>query len=338
MKTTNASVGSLERFIPNPKAKLLDQVREVIRFKHYSIRTEQAYIQWIKRFIFFHHKRHPREMGSGEIQAFLTHLAAQQKVAASTQNQALNALVFLYHKVLNVQPGEFGEFERAKRPVKLPVVLTKEETQRLLAAMKPGTLSLMARLIYGTGMRLMECLRLRVQDVDFERNQIAVRDGKGGKDRVTMLPQAVKEELRQHQQRVKILHETDLKEGFGKVYLPYALDRKYPNAERQWGWQYIFPSSKRSTDPRSGQLRRHHTKELCLQRAIKEAVRLAAITKPASCHSLRHSFATHLLARGADLRALQELLGHASLSSTQIYTAVDAARLLDVYRHAHPRA
>jgi len=322
LKTTNASVGSLERFIPNPKAKLLDQVREVIRFKHYSIRTEQAYIQWIKRFIFFHHKRHPREMGEEEIQTFLTHLAAQQKVAASTQNQALNALVFLYRKVLNMEPGGFGEFERVKRPAKLPVVLTKEETQRLLAAMKPGTLSLMARLIYGTGMRLMECLRLRVQDVDFERNQIAVRDGKGGKDRVTMLPQAVKEELRQHQQRVKILHETDLKDGFGNVYLPYALDRKYPNAERQWGWQYVFPSSKRSTDPRSGQLRRHHTKELCLQRAIKEAVRVAAITKPASCHSLRHSFATHLLEAGYDIRTVQELLGHESVETTQIYTHV----------------
>jgi integron integrase len=322
LKTANPSVYSLEKFLPNPKAKLLDQVREVIRFKHYSIRTEQAYIHWIKRFIFFHQKRHPREMGAGEIRAFLTHLAAQQNVAASTQNQALNALVFLYRKVLNLQPGEFGEFERAKRPAKLPVVLTKEETQRLLAAMKPGTLSLMARLIYGTGMRLMECLRLRIQDIDFERNQIAVRDGKGGKDRITMLPQALKEELRQHQQRVKLLHETDLKEGFGKVYLPYALDGKYPNAERQWGWQYVFPSSKRSTDPRSGQLRRHHTKELCLQRAIKEAVRLAAITKPASCHSLRHSFATHLLEAGYDIRTVQELLGHESVETTQIYTHV----------------
>jgi integron integrase len=214
------------------------------------------------------------------------------------------------------------EFERAKRPAKLPVVLSKEETHRLLAAMKPGTLSLMARLIYGTGMRLMECLRLRVQDIDFERNQIAVRNGKGAKDRVTMLPQAVKEELRQHQQRVKLLHETDLKDGFGNVYLPYALDRKYPNAERQWGWQYVFPSSKRSTDPRSGQLRRHHTKELCLQRAIKEAVRIAAITKPASCHSLRHSFATHLLEAGYDIRTVQELLGHESVETTQIYTHV----------------
>ena len=322
MKTANTSLQPLEGFIPNPKAKLLDQVRAVIRLKHYSIRTEQAYVQWTKQFIFFHQKRHPREMGASEIQAFLTHLAVQKNVAASTQNQALNALVFLYREVLKMQPGEFGEFERAKRPAKIPVVLTKEETQRLLAGMKPGTLSLMARLLYGAGMRLMECLRLRIQDIDFEKNQIFIRDGKGQKDRVTMLPHSVKEELRHHQQRVKLLHETDLKEGFGRVYLPYALARKYPNADRQSGWQYVFPSSKRSVDPRSGEIRRHHTKEVTLQRAIKEAVRMAGIIKPASCHTFRHSFATHLLEGGYDIRTVQELLGHESVETTQIYTHV----------------
>lgn len=297
-------------------------MREVIRFKHYSIRTEHAYVQWIKAFILFHQKRHPREMGAAEIRAFLTHLAVERNVAASTQNQALNARVFLYREVLRVEPGDLGLFERAKRPAKLPVVLTRNECRRILSAIKPGTLSLMARLLYGTGMRLMECLRLRVKDVDFEMNQIVIREGKGAKDRVTVLPESLKEELRLHLDRVRLLHASDLQEGFGEVFLPCALERKYPQAGREWNWQYVFPSAKRSIDPRSEKVRRHHLKEVCLQRAIKEAVRLAGIHKPASCHTLRHSFATHLLEAGYDIRTVQELLGHESVETTQIYTHV----------------
>jgi integron integrase len=307
--------------VPNPKARLLDQVREVIRVKHYSIRTEEAYVQWIKRFIFFHGKRHPREMGAGEIEAFLTDLAVQRKVAAATQNQALNALLFLYREVLHVELGEFSAV-RAKRPDRLPVVLTKAETAKLLAAMKPGTIGLMARLLYGTGMRLMECIRLRVKDLLFEENQIVVRDGKGSKDRVTMLPASVKVELEAHLERVKLLHQSDLAAGGGEVYLPYALARKYPQAPKEWGWQYVFPALSLSRDPRTGKVQRHHASETSLQRAVKEAVRLAGIVKPASCHSLRHSFATRLLESGYDIRTVQELLGHKDVATTQIYTHV----------------
>ena len=307
--------------VPNPKARLLDQVRDVIRVKHYSIRTEEAYVQWIKRFIFFHGKRHPREMGPREIEAFLTDLAVRGNVAASTQNQALNAVVFLYKEVLHIELGEFSAV-RAKRPERLPVVLTKAEAAKLLAAMKPGTIGLMVRLLYGTGMRLMECVRLRVKDVLFEENQIVVRDGKGAKDRVTMLPSSVKAELETHLERVKLLHQSDLKTGGGEVYLPDALARKYPQAAREWGWQYVFPAVQLSRDPRSGRMRRHHASETSLQRALKEAVRLAGITKPASCHSLRHSFATRLLESGYDIRTVQELLGHKDVSTTQIYTHV----------------
>jgi len=306
---------------PNPRARLLDQVREVIRVKHYSIRTEEAYVQWIKRFIFFHGKRHPREMGEAEIEAFLTDLAVERKVSASTQNQALNALVFLYEEVLHLELGEFSAV-RAKRPDRLPVVLTKAETTRLLAAIKPGTNALMARLLYGTGMRLMECVRLRVKDVLFEENQIVVRDGKGAKDRVTMLPSSVKAELEGHLARVKLLHGSDLRSGAGEVYLPYALERKYPQAPREWAWQYVFPAMRLSRDPRSGKIRRHHASETALQRVVKEAVRLAGIVKPASCHTLRHSFATRLLEDGYDIRTVQELLGHKDVSTTMIYTHV----------------
>jgi len=249
--------------VPNPKARLLDQVRDVIRVKHYSIRTEEAYVQWIKRFIFFHGKRHPREMGPREIEAFLTDLAVRAKVAASTQNQALNALVFLYKEVLHIELGEFSAV-RAKRPERLPVVLTKAEAAKLLAAMKPGTIGLMVRLLYGTGMRLMECVRLRVKDVLFEENQIVVRDGKGAKDRVTMLPSSVKAELETHLERVQLLHQSDLKTGGGEVYLPDALARKYPQAAREWGWQYVFPAVQLSRDPRSGRMRRHHASETSL--------------------------------------------------------------------------
>ena len=309
-------------FIPNPKIKLLDQVREVIRFRHLSIRTEEAYVHWIRRFIFFHQKRHPKDMGAPEIEAFLTHLAVARNVAASTQNQALNALVFLYRHVLRFDPGQFGPIERAKRPVKLPVVLSRDEVKRLLVALPHGTLALMTRLLYGTGMRLMECLRLRVKDVDFDLNQIVVRDGKGAKDRVTLLPATLSDPLKEHLGRVKLLHETDLAAGFGRVYLPFALARKYPNADREWGWQYVFPAAKISTDPRTGAVRRHHASEQALQRAVRPAARLAGIHKPCSCHSLRHSFATHLLEAGYDIRTVQELLGHESVETTQIYTHV----------------
>ncbi len=321
MEKAKAARVLIPRVVPNPKARLLDQVREVIRVKHYSIRTEEAYVQWIKRFIFFHGKRHPREMGAAEIESFLTDLAVQRKVSASTQNQALNALVFLYKEVLDIDLGEFAAV-RAKRPNRLPVVLTKAETAKLLAAMKPGTIGLMARLLYGTGMRLMECVRLRVKDVLFEENQILVRDGKGAKDRVTMLPASVKAELETHLERVKLLHQSDLAAGAGEVYLPYALARKYPQAAREWGWQYVFPALNLSRDPRSGKTRRHHASETSLQRAVKEAVRLAGIVKPASCHSLRHSFATRLLESGYHIRTVQELLGHKDLATTQIYTHV----------------
>jgi integron integrase len=261
-------------------------------------------------------------MGASEIRTFLTHLAVNRNVAASTQNQALNALVFLYKAVLRIEPGDFGPIERAKRPVRLPVVLTREEVNRLLNAVPAGTIALMVRLLYGTGMRLMECLRLRVKDIDFGRNQMMVRDGKGAKDRVTLLPEAVKSGLEQHLERVKTLHQRDLEQGYGEVYLPYALARKYPNAGKEWSWQYVFPANKRSIDPRTGGIRRHHAGEQTLQRAVKQALRWAGIAKPASCHSLRHSFATHLLEAGYDIRTVQELLGHQSVETTQIYTHV----------------
>src|SRR5438876_4206967 len=260
MADAKAAGFSSDGVVPNPKARLLDQVREVLRLKHYSIRTEEAYVQWIKRFIFFHGKRHPREMGAREIEMFLTDLAVRGKVAASTQNQALNALVFLYKEVLHIEPGEFSAV-RAKRPERLPVVLTKAEASKLLAAMKPGTIGLMVRLLYGTGMRLMECVRLRVKDLLFEENQILVRDGKGFKDRVTLLPAKVKAELAAHLERVRLLHQSDLAAGAGEVYLPYALARKYPQAAREWGWQYVFPAIHLSQDPRSGKMRRHHASD-----------------------------------------------------------------------------
>ena len=323
MENAKAETAVRAAVIPNPKAKLLDQVREVIRVKHYSLRTEETYVQWIKRFIFFHGKRHPREMGAVEIERFLTDLAVRGKVAASTQNQAVNALVFLYQQVLHLDAGEFSAV-RAKRPSRLPVVLTEGEVRRVLLAVKPGTISLMVRLLYGTGMRLMECVRLRVKDIGLEQNQIVVRDGKGFKDRVTMLPISLKPELAQHLDRVRLLYEQDLAAGGGEVYLPYALERKYPNAPKEWGWQYVFPAARPSEDPRTGRRRRHHANETSLQRAVKEALRAAGITKPASCHSLRHSFATHLLEKGYDIRTVQELLGHASVETTQIYTHVMA--------------
>jgi len=301
----------------HPK-KLLDQVRDAIRLKHYSIRTEEAYVNWVKRYIYFHGLRHPAEMGAAEVEAFLTHLAVKENVAASTQNQALSALLFLYRQVLHQELGPVDAL-RAKRPKRLPTVLTKEEALRLIGCLS-GTHQLMAKLIYGSGIRLMECLRLRVNDLEFERRAIIVRDGKGAQDRVTVLPDSLIPLLQEHLQRVKALHQQDLARGFGSVYLPDALARKYPNADREWGWQYVFPASSLSPDPRSGVVRRHHLHESSLQKAIKEAARLAGIVKPVGPHTLRHCFATHLLEAHYDIRTVQELLGHKDVKTTTIYT------------------
>jgi integron integrase len=301
--------------------RLLDQVRGKIRLKHYSIRTEQAYVDWIKRFVLHFDKRHPSEMGGREVEAFLTHLAVHGKVAAATQNQAKSALLFLYREVLEQDLPWLENVEKAKAPKRLPVVLTQTEVQSVLARLT-GTHWLVAGLLYGAGLRIMEALRLRVKDVEFSRGEILVREGKGFKDRVTMLPAAVAEPLKAHLIQVRDLHERDVAEGFGEVYLPYALDRKYPNAGREWGWQYVFPSKNRSVDPRSGGVRRHHVQDQAIQRAIRQAVRDAGIAKPATPHTLRHSFATHLLEAGYDIRTVQELLGHSDVSTTMIYTHV----------------
>jgi integron integrase len=301
--------------------KLLDQVRDAVRVRHYSIRTEEAYIRWIRQYILFCHKRHPSELGAGEVSAFLSYLAVRRNVAASTQNQALSALLFLYREVLDQPIDWVDDVERAKRPKRLPVVFTKAEVQAVLAQLI-GDKWLMASLLYGSGLRLMECVRMRVKDVDFAGSQITVREGKGDKDRVTMLPPSLVEPLRRQLERAEALHRRDLREGFGQVYLPYALARKYPNAEREWGWQYVFPASKRSVDPRLGREQRHHIAETSLQKAVKTAIRAAGINKPGSCHTLRHSFATHLLEAGYDIRTIQELLGHADVATTMIYTHV----------------
>jgi integron integrase len=304
-----------------PKVRLLDSVRDTIRRKHYSLRTESTYIDWIKRYILFHRKRHPAEMGAPEMEQFLNYLAVQKKVAASTQNQALSALVFLYREVLRKDFEWMENLERAKKPARLPVVLTEIEVHKVLAHLD-GQLWLMASLLYGAGLRLMECVRMRVKDIDFEYRQIAVRDGKGNKDRVTMLPEASLEPLKHHLEKVRSLHQQDLDDGCGEVYLPFALERKYKDAGKQWGWQYVFPAVNRSIDPRAGKKRRHHIDEKTLQRAVKNAVRRAQLTKPATCHTFRHSFATHLLQRGQDIRTVQELLGHKDVSTTMIYTHV----------------
>jgi len=301
--------------------KLLEQVREVIRVRHYSLRTEETYLRWTKRFILFHGKRHPREMGVQEVQQFLSHLAVEGRVAASTQSQALSALLFLYQQVLKQDIGSIDEVVRAKQPHRVPVVLTQDEVRTVLRHLS-GTPWIMATLLYGAGLRLMECLRLRVKDIDFPSNHIVVRDGKGHKDRVTMLPQNVKAPVQRHLHDVQKLHEQDLQTGAGHVYLPYALERKYPNASHEWVWQYVFPATQPSRDPRTGIVRRHHVHRLVLQRAVQGAVRQAEIPKAASCHTLRHSFATHLLEAGYDIRTVQELLGHKDVSTTMIYTHV----------------
>ncbi len=305
-----------------PKPRLLDQVREAVRARHYSCRTEKAYIHWIKRYIFFHGKRHPAELGASEVTAFLTSLAVHDKVAASTQNQALSALLFLYREVLSVElPWLADIIIRAKRPQHLPVVLTRDEVRAVLQRLD-GAPRLMALLLYGAGLRLLECCRLRVKDVDFATNQIVIRHGKGGKDRVTMLPAAVKAALIAHLERARKQHQADLRHGAGWVELPSALTRKYPNAGRDWGWQWVFPATRMYVDRLTAQRRRHHIHESVLQRAVKDAVRGAGIANPATCHTFRHSFATHLLEESHDICTVQELLGHSDVSTTMIYTHV----------------
>jgi len=307
---------------PKPTGKkLLDVVRDTIRRKHYSIRTEEAYVNWIRRFILFHGKRHPKDMGAAEVEAFLTHLATEGHVSASTQNQAFSALLFLYREVLHRELDAPVHALRAKESRHIPAVLTREEVRQVIAQLS-GVYQLQARLLYGSGLRLLECLRLRVKDIDFQRRAITVRDTKGNEDRITMLPDSVIEPLKEHLQRVKRLHEEDLAKGYGSVYLPDALDRKYPNASREWIWQYVFPSDRLSTDPRSGVVRRHHLDESGLQKAVRAAARAAGINKRVTCHTFRHCFATHLLENGYDIRTVQELLGHKNVKTTMIYTHV----------------
>lgn len=303
------------------KPKLLEQVRIFMRARRYSLRTEQAYLDWMRRFILFHQKRHPREMGEEEIVEFLTHLATKRDVAASTQNQALSALLFLYQQFLERKLGRLDGALRANRPARLPVVLSREEVRAVLAHIRPPY-RLMAELLYGSGLRLLECLRLRVKDIDFAYGRITVRDGKGAKDRVTMLPGRLRRPLKEHLAHAQAVHERDLQLGFGSVYLPDALERKYANANRTWMWQYVFPAAKRSIDPISGRVQRHHVSEKLLQDAVKRAVLATGVTKPASCHTFRHSFATHLLEDGYDIRTVQELLGHKDVRTTMIYTHV----------------
>lgn len=301
------------------KPKLLTRVHLALRAKHYSRRTEKTYISWIKRYIYFHNIRHPEEMGEKEINVFLTHLAVKEKVSASTQNQALCALLFLYKEVLGREIGDLGNIIRARKPKRLPVVMSREEVKVVIGQLT-GDKWLMASLMYGAGLRLMECLRLRVQDIDFVRNEITVRDGKGAKDRITMLPESLKTRLKAHLNKVKAIHEKDIDEGWGRVQMPFALDRKYPNAPMDWRWQWVFPQETRWINPRTGEQGRHHVDESILQKSFKNAVIKARIYKHATCHTLRHSFATHLLENGYDIRTVQELLGHKDIKTTMIYT------------------
>jgi len=301
--------------------ELFTDLRTEIRVRHYSIRTEQAYEQWVRRFLYFSKLKPVDALNAGDVKRYLEHLAVNRQVAASTQNLALNALVFLFDQVLKQELGTIGDFEKARRPRRLPVVLTPDEATRLIVSL-PGTMGLMAGLLYGSGLRIMECVRLRVKDIDFEKHQITVRDGKGQKDRITMLPRRYHAPLREHLETVKKLHEQDLARGLGRVFVWPSLERKYSNAPREWIWQYVFPSGNLSVDPRSGKARRHHVHESALQRAIKKTARETGINKLVTCHTLRHSFATHLLENGYDIRTVQELLGHADVSTTMIYTHV----------------
>ena len=315
------SAGESRSVAEKPGKRLVERLREEIRARHYSRRTEKAYWYWIRYFIFFHDKRHPAEMGAAEVTAFLSWLAVERDVAAATQNQALSALLFLYKQVLGQDLPWLDEMVRAQRPVRLPVVLTEAEVRRLLEQMQ-GSARLMTGLLYGAGLRQIECLSLRVKDVDFAYRQIIVRDGKGARDRATMLPENLVQPLQKHLGKVRLLHQRDRKDGYGEVWLPHALSRKYPRAGFEWAWQFVFPSGNRSADPESGAVRRHHVHVDTLGRAVKRAARQAAIVKPVTCHTLRHSFATHLLERGYDIRTVQELLGHSDVSTTMIYTHV----------------
>jgi integron integrase len=305
----------------SPPPRLLDRVRGAIRARHFSPRTEEAYVSWIRRFIFFHDKRHPDRLGAPEVTGYLSHLASNRHVSASTQNQAFSALLFLYREVLGRELVGLEQTPRARLPVRLPVVLAREEVAMVLRHMH-GTCSLMAALMYGAGLRLLECCRLRVKDVDFARNEILVRDGKGRKDRVTVLPGRLAPQLRAHLERVQRQHLADLEAKAGLVALPDALARKFPNANREWAWQWVFPATRIHTDAATGERRRHHLHESLIQREFGAAVRAARLTKRATCHTLRHSFATHLLEIGYDIRTIQELLGHADLSTTMVYTHV----------------
>lgn len=305
-----------------PPKKLLDQLRDCIRTKHYSVRTEEAYVGWVRQFILYHNKRHPQEMGAAEVNQFISCLAVERHLSASTQNQALSAVVFLYQHVLGVElDGVRLDSARPQTPKRIPTVLSKSEARSVLGKMD-GVNRIMAQVMYGCGLRLMEVLRLRVKDVDFANRQMVVRDGKGENDRVTVFPDTLMEPLRLHLRQVKAMHDKDLLDGYGTVYLPYALERKYPNASREWAWQYVFPSPTRSPDPLTGIVRRHHIHETTIQKAIKQAARLAKIDKPVSPHTFRHSFATHLLENGYDIRTVQELLGHKDVRTTMIYTHV----------------
>jgi integron integrase len=305
---------------PSRPRKLLDQVRDVLRIKHYSYRTEETYVQWIRRFILFHNKRHPAEMGTPEVSQFLTHLAVSEQVAAATQNQAFSAIIFLYRYVLQ-QELVGVDAMRAKPSRYLPTVLTPDEVQAMIQALH-GVYKLVVQLLYGSGLRLSEGLSLRVKDVDFAQSQLVIRDAKGNQSRVTMLPQRIIEPLQTHLQSVRQLHHQDLDQGYGSVYLPFALERKYPHADRQWIWQYVFPSERISKDPRSGITRRHHLHETAIQSAVRNAARITRLEKRITCHTFRHSFATHLLQNGYDIRTVQELLGHKDVKTTMIYTHV----------------
>jgi integron integrase len=311
-------------------SQLLDQIRGVMRTRHYSLQTEKTYIYWIKKYIFFHQVRHPKEMGAGEVSAFLTHLAVEGNVSGQTQNQAMFALLFLYKEILGVELDYLdGTFSPAKRSERVPVVLTREEVKAALSKLS-GVNWIMANLLYGAGLRLKECLRLRVKDLDFGYKQIVVRDGKGGKDRFTILPEKLVAPLLNHLETVKIQHDSDLKAGLGRVLMPFALNRKYAGAAGEWKWQYVFPSPKLSRNPRTGEIGRHHLSESSLQKSLKTALNKARIEKAASCHTLRHSFATHLLQNGSDIRTVQELLGHKEVMTTMIYTHVLQSNRLGV--------
>lgn len=315
-----------ERLLPNPKARLRDQFHEAARFRQLSLRTEEAYWAWVHRFLLFCKEqagdwRHPKDLGAPEVRRFLIHLATERRVAVSTQNQALNALVFLFREVQGREMGSLGEYDRPQRREKLPVVLTKAEVSQVLAG-ADARYRLVPALLYGTGMRLLEGLRLRVKDVDFSAGHVLVRDGKGLKDRMTLLPDALVGPLRMQLAKVLTLHARDLKAGGGRVFLPGALKKKYPNADSEPGWQWVFPSSRMSVDPWDGVRKRHHLLETAIQRTMKEAVKRSGIMKNATCHTLRHSFATHLLEDGYDIRTVQELLGHKDVSTTMIYTHV----------------